>query len=124
MLLGCTVLVWLVGPACAQTTTTTYAYDAQGQVAEVSRPSGQITYTYDAAANRTALTASTGQALGAVAARSSDSSASAAKAAAPADPLQDLVAAARAAAHVRQRPFTESTAVTPSVAYPSGVEKR
>lgn len=35
---------------------TSYTYDAQGQVRTVTRPSQTITYAYDAAANRTAVT--------------------------------------------------------------------
>jgi hypothetical protein len=37
--------------------TTTYTYDAQGQVRSVTAPAQTTTYAYDAAANRTSMTA-------------------------------------------------------------------
>lgn len=43
-------------PASAQMTTT-FTYDAQGQVRTVARPTQTVTYAYDDAANRTQMTA-------------------------------------------------------------------
>lgn len=52
---------WIAGvlaPAAssARQITTSYAYDAQGQVTAVARPNNTLAYQYDAAANRTQLT--------------------------------------------------------------------
>ena len=49
--------VSLASPSAGQVTTT-YAYDAQGQVRTVGRPTQTVTYAYDAAGNRVTLGAS------------------------------------------------------------------
>lgn len=49
--------IGVFAPAVSTAQTTTYTYDAQGQVRAVTRPSQTVTYAYDAAANRTAVTA-------------------------------------------------------------------
>lgn len=54
-------------PSSAQTITS-YAYDSQGQVRTVTRPTQTVIYTYDAAANRTAM-ASTAPSAGRAAAQ-------------------------------------------------------
>ena len=46
-----------ISPSSAQVTTT-YSYDPQGQVKTVTRPANTVTYGYDAAGNRTALSVS------------------------------------------------------------------
>ncbi len=110
----------LVG-ACAASpswgqVTTTYVYDAQGQVTSVVRPSQTIGYTYDLAANRTALTASGGAALrSAPAAQSASAQTSTSSPAdANASELQRLVEAARAAAHQRAAPIFNGGAAATS----------
>ena len=49
----------MLAPVVSTAQTTTYTYDAQGQVGTVARPSQTVTYAYDAAANRTGVTAAT-----------------------------------------------------------------
>lgn len=49
----------MLAPVVSTAQTTTYTYDAQGQVRTVARPSQTVTYAYDAAANRTTVTATT-----------------------------------------------------------------
>ena len=54
--LGAFAIAALSAPPALAQVTTTFTYDAQGQVRSVARPAQTVTYAYDAAANRTQMT--------------------------------------------------------------------
>lgn len=103
MALVCLAVASVSSVSSAQVSTI-YGYDVQGQVKTVARPSGTITYSYDAAANRTELNVASAPEAKALTVSMATSNARAA--AVEVDPLQALVSAARAEAYALRPPFT------------------